>query len=106
MMMMAVVGGWCFLVGAMQSAPDKERLLCIFNFSPRQQVQGFTGVHQGNVFSSLKERNDALPRPHSFFTLTYLEMDCCNKSFARIIFQKSIPLKLKRKVALSILLHI
>ena len=77
MMMMAVVGGWCFLVGcvfwlvvffgwlcflvgAMQSAPDKERLLCIFNFSPRQQVQGFTGVLQGNVFSSLKERDDAL----------------------------------------------
>ena len=61
MMMVAVVGGWCFLVGcvfgrlcflvgAMQSAPDKERLLCIFNFSPRQQVQGFTGVPQGNVF--------------------------------------------------------
>ena len=59
-MMMAVVSGWCFLVGAMQSAPDKERLLCIFNFSPRQQVQGFTGVPQGNVFLPLKERDDAL----------------------------------------------
>ena len=55
MMMMAVASGWCFLVGAMQSAPDKERLLCIFNFSPRQQVQGFTGVLQGNVFLSKKE---------------------------------------------------